>query len=571
MFPGGTMSYFLKKTKNKKGLYLQIYSGSMSRERGHVVQSCYRSLGYYDDLVAGGIEDPVAHFQKEVDGLNAAERMRKQADRGRKIGDRGPLKSIGYFPLKRIMDDLDVKRYLDLWQGVRGFRFNLYEVLSSLVFARVIAPCSKRATFHDVLPQLFNEMDISYDQMLECCEFIGSEYSRFTELFAALTDRKYGTRAGTTYFDCTNFYFEIDREDGFRKKGPSKEMRKDPIVGLGLLLDADMIPIGMRMYPGNRSEKPVLREIVAELKEKNRIKGRTIHVADKGLNCAENITKARKDGDGYIFSKSVKQLPEKEKVWVTMDSGDWVDVLRSDGSLHYRYKECIDRFPYSYTTEDGKTITVNLTEKRVLTWSPKLAEKKAYEIRKMAEKAKALCYSEAKRAEFGDSGKYIDFRSSDDGRKAVASINQEAIDRDLELAGYNLIVTSETRMGAREIYSAYHSLWRIEESFRVMKSSLDARPVFLQKEDCIKGHFLICYIAVLLVRIFQVHILKGRFGTPEIMKFMRDFKVVQTGRGEYMNMSIASPFIDELSSTLGIPLNNLFLDSNALRKMGLKD
>ena len=565
------MSYFLKKTRNKKGLYLQIYSGSMSRERGHVVQSCYRSLGYYDDLVAGGISDPVAHFQEEVDGLNAAEKMRKQADKGKKIGVKGPLRSIGYFPLKMILDGLDAERYLALWQGVRGFRFDLYETLSSLVFARVVAPCSKRATFHDVLPQLFNGPDISYDQILGCCEFIGSEYGRLTELFTALTDRKYGTRTGTTYFDCTNFYFEIDREDGFRRKGPSKEMRKDPIVGLGLLLDADMIPIGMKMYPGNQSEKPVLRQIVAELKEKNRIKGRTIHVADMGLNCAENIARARKDGDGYIFSKSVRQLPEKEKVWVTMDSEDWVDVISSDGSLHYRYKECIDRFPYSYTADGGKTVTVNLTEKRVLTWSPKLAEKKACEIRKMAEKAKALCYSEAKRSEFGDSGRYIDFRSSEDGRKAVASINQDAIDKDLELAGYNLLVTSETRMSARDIYSTYHSLWRIEESFRVMKSSLDARPVFLQKEDCIKGHFLICYIAVLLVRIFQVHILKGRFGTPEIMKFMRDFKVVQTGRGEYMNMSIASPFIDELSSSLGIPLNNLFLDSNALRKMGLKN
>ena len=565
------MSYFLKKTKNKKGLYLQIYSGALSKERGHVVQSCYRSLGYYDDLVASGIDDPIAHFQKEVDGLNADERISKQAGKGKKIGEKGPLKSIGYFPLKRIMEELDVERYLDLWQGVRGFRFGLYDALSSLVFARVIAPCSKRATFHDVLPQLFGEQDISYDQILECCEFLGSEYSKLTELFAALTERKYGTRTGTTYFDCTNFYFEIDREDDFRKKGPSKEMKKDPIVGLGLLLDADMIPIGMKMYPGNQSEKPVLREIVAELKEKNRIKGRTIHVADKGLNCAENITKARRDGDGYIFSKSVKQLPEKEKVWVTMDSDDWVDVLDSAGSLHYRYKECIDKFPYSYTTDEGKTVTVSLTEKRVLTWSPKLAEKKAYEIRKLAEKAKALCYSEAKRSEFGDSGKYIDFCSFDDGRKAVASINQKAIDRDLELAGYNLIVTSETRMSAREIYSTYHSLWRIEESFRVMKSSLDARPVFLQKEDCIKGHFLICYIAVLLVRILQVHILKGRFGSPEIMKFMRDFKVAQTGRGEYMNMSIASPFIDDLSASLGIPLNNLFLDSNVLRKMGLKD
>ena len=253
------MSYFLKKTKNKKGLYLQIYSGTLSKERGHVVQSCYRSLGYYDDLAAMGIDDPIAHFQKEVDELNAAEKIRKLSDKGKKIGDKGPLKSIGYFPLKRILEELDVERYLDLWQGVRGFRFNLYDLLSSLVFARVIAPCSKRATFHDVLPQLFSEQDISYDQTLECCEFLGSEYGKLVELFTALTEKKYGTRTETTYFDCTNFYFEIDREDEFRRKGPSKEMRKDPIVGLGLLLDADMIPIGMKMYPGTREGPYMLR------------------------------------------------------------------------------------------------------------------------------------------------------------------------------------------------------------------------------------------------------------------------------------------------------------------------
>lgn len=565
------MSYFLKKTRNKKGLYLQIYSGSMSKERGHVVQSCYRSLGYYDDLVAGGIEDPVSHFRKEVDELNAAEKIRRQADRGRKVGGKGLLRSIGYFPLKTILDGLGARKYLDLWQNVRGFRFNLYGTLSSLVFARVVAPCSKLATFHDVLPQLFDPQDVSYDQILECCEFLGGEYGKLVELFTALTGRKYGTRTGTTYFDCTNFYFEIDREDGFRRKGPSKGMRKDPVVGMGLLLDADMIPVGMRMYPGNQSEKPVLRQVVSEMKERNHIRGRTIHVADKGLNCSENVTMAIKEGDGYIFSKSVRQLPEKEKVWVTMDGGDWTDVLDGDGSLHYRYKECVDRFPYTYTTREGKAVTVELAEKRILTWSPKLAEKKSYETRKMAEKAKALCYSQAKRSEFGDSGRYIDFRTSRDGGKATAFVNQDAIDKDLELAGYNLLVTSETKMDAREIYSTYHSLWRMEESFRAMKSSLDARPVSLQKEDCIKGHFLICYIAVLLVRILQVHVLKGRFGTPQLMKFMHDFKVAQVGRSEYINMSVRSQLMDDLSSALGIPLNNLFLDSTMLRKMGLKD
>ena len=110
-----------------------------------------------------------------------------------------------------------------------------------------------------------------------------------------------------TYFDCTNFYFEIDREDDFRRKGPSKECRRDPIVGL-CLLDANQIPIGMKMYPGNESEKPVLRDVIDGLKERHGFTGRTIQGADKGLNCAENIFSARQNGDGYIFGLRVKSI-----------------------------------------------------------------------------------------------------------------------------------------------------------------------------------------------------------------------------------------------------------------------
>ena len=123
-----------------------------------------------------------------------------------------------------------------------------------------------------------------------------------------------------TYFDCTNFYFEIDKEDEFRKKGPSKENRRDPIIGLGLLLDANQIPIGMKLYPGNESEKPIIREVIKDLKNRNQITGKTIQVADKGLNCSNNIINAIKNKDGYIFSKSVKQLPEVEQTWVLLDN-----------------------------------------------------------------------------------------------------------------------------------------------------------------------------------------------------------------------------------------------------------
>ena len=198
-----------------------------------------------------------------------------------------------------------------------------------------------------------------------------------------------------SYFDCTNFYFEIDREDDFRRKGPSKENRKEPIVGLGLLLDRNQIPIGMKMYPGNESEKPVLRDVIGQLKAQNNITGKTIHVADKGLNCAQNIASSKKNGDGYLFSKSVKGLPETEKTWVLLEEG-WTDVKDKKGNLLYRYKSCVDEFPYK-VEYDGKESIVYLTEKRLLTYNPSLAAKKRYEIRRLSEKAKSLTASSAKK------------------------------------------------------------------------------------------------------------------------------------------------------------------------------
>lgn len=132
-----------------------------------------------------------------------------------------------------------------------------------------------------------------------------------------------------------------------------KENRNDPIIGLGLLLDANQIPIGMKLYPGNESEKPVIRDVIKELKDRNQISGKTIQVADKGLNCSDNVINALKDHDGYLFSKSVKQLPETEKAWALLKDG-YRKVLDSDGTLLYQIKECVDEFPYTYTDENGK-------------------------------------------------------------------------------------------------------------------------------------------------------------------------------------------------------------------------
>lgn len=502
------------------------------------------------------MEDPISFYQQEVDLLN----QQRKEEGVRKISDISPTLYLGYFPLKAILEKLKIQKYVNYFHLTYDFQFDLYELISTLVYARGVCPCSKNRTFHDVLPNLYHPPHYSYDQLLDGLAFLGENYEKFVEIFTVQTAAVYGLDTSNSYFDCTNFYFEIDREDDFRKKGPSKENKKEPIIGLGLLLDRNQIPIGMKMYPGNESEKPILRDVIDGLKNRNNITGKTIHVADKGLNCAQNIAFSKQNGDGYLFSKSVKTLPSTEKTWVLSEQ-DYKDVKDKSGKLLYRYKSCIDTFPYSIEY-NGKKQTIMLTEKRLVTYNPSLAAKERYEINRLVEKAKALTLSQAKRNDFGEAGKYVDFTDKT-GNKAKTRMNQAAIDKDLELAGYNLLVTSETKMTDQDIYCTYHNLWRIEESFKIMKSDLDARPVFLQKENTIKGHFLICYLTVLLERIFQFKILDEKYSTSDIFRFIKDFRVTK-GEHKYINTTRDCTFINDLADKFHLPLTNYFLSETQI-------
>ena len=456
-------------------------------------------------------------------------------------------------------------------QTATSFRFNIFDMMSALIYARAVHPCSKLKTYIEVIPKLFEKHDFSLNQIYSGLGYIGSEYEKIIEIFNHQVSQKYPFDTSHSYFDCTNFYFEIDKEDEFRLKGPSKENKKEPIVGMGLLLDANQIPIGMKLYPGNESEKPIIRNIIDDLKQRSHISGRTIQVADKGLNCFNNIMHALKSGDGYIFSKSVKNLPETEKTWVLLEN-DYVDVKNKKGEVLYRIKDCVDDFSYTYTDDTGHKKTLKLTEKRIVTFNPKLAEKQTYEINRQVEKAKKLRACEAKKSEYGDSSKYVTFVSTDKKGtkttgKSKVEINEKAIENAKKLAGYNMLITSEIRMTASEIYAAYHNLWRIEESFRIMKSQLDARPVFMQKQETITGHFLICYLAVLLTRLLQIHTLKDEYGTEEIFDFIRDFRIAKIADRKYINLTRSSSFIKELSCLTGLPLTSYFLGNEYINKM----
>ena len=566
------MAYFLKKTNNKKGTYLQIYSSFYDPQRGHTAHKAYKPIGYVHELQAKGIEDPISFYKEEVSRLNQEAKAEKNAKKEKQISDDSPEKLIGYFPIKNINDKLSVKKYIDLMQTATDFRFNVFDMTSALVYARLVQPCSKSKTYVEVIPKLFESYDFSLNQLYDGLEYIGCEYEKIIEIYNHQIQQMYKFDTSHTYFDCTNFYFEIDKEDDFRKKGPSKENRKEPIVGLGLLLDANQIPIGMKLFPGNQSEKPVIRKVIDDLKKRNSVSGRTIQIADKGLNCAENIFHALKNGDGYIFSKSVKQLPEIERTWVLLPN-DYRDIKDANGDVLYRIKECVDEFEYKFKdTETEKIKKFKITEKRIVTFNPKLAKKQIYEINKEVEKAKLLKASQAKRSEYGDSAKYVIFttadkKGNDTNGKIKVTMNEELIKKSLELAGYNMLVTSEISMADKEIYTAYHNLWRIEESFRIMKSQLGARPVYLQKKDTITGHFLICYLAVLLTRLLQFKVLKNNYCSEDLFEFVRDFRVAKISERKYINLSRGTVFIKNFASLCNLPLMSYFLSDGEIKKM----
>lgn len=555
------MAYFLKKVNRNGKVYLSIVDSYYDGSRGHTVHKTHSSYGTGEQLVQElGITDPVAYLQEQVDALNA-NRKKEKTD---KITEISPEKFAGHFVIKAILNKLRVEPIINAYDLTTNYHFHLYDVLSSLIFSRCICPCSKYKTFNEVIPHLEDAYNFSYDQLLEGLAWFGDHYEHIVEIFTKLTAEAYGINTSINYFDCTNFYFEIDKEDEERRRGPCKENRNDPILGMGLLLDANQIPIGMKLYPGNQSEKPIIREVINQLKKRNGIETRIVQVADKGLNCAKNIYEALRNGDGYIFSKSCRQLPEIEKTWILL-TNDYVDIKDANGEPIYKMKECIDDFTYAFKDEEGKTISFTITEKRVVTYNYALARKQIREIEKLERKANELCCSRAKKEEYGECAKYVDFKGKD-GSKATAKINQLKIDEDKKLCGYNMIVTSEIKAKKEEIYKVYHNLWRIEESFRIMKSELDARPVYLKKKETIYGHFLICYLGVLLLRLMQIYELKDEDSYQDICNLFANFKLVQIDN-RYISLYTAPSFASKLEKITNIPVGNAIFSKKQYEKM----
>ena len=552
------MAYYLRITNKNKGKYLQIYETFRVKETKTVKAKCYESLGYEGDLKTEEINNPIEHYKKYVEQLNAEKELKKLISKTEKITDENKTVNIGISLVKGIFKTLRLEEIFKAFGIIFNRRFSHYEIFRDLVCARIFEPKSKLYTYNEILPIVNPHFDYSLDDVYSFLEDFGSRYESIIELINASLSKKYERNTSISFFDCTNFYFEIDKSDELRAKGPSKENRKEPIIGMGLLLDRNCMPITMQMYPGNQSEIPMLKKCIDSARKQKIIVNRTIRVADKGLNCGNNIYEALMNKDGYIFSKSVIKLSEKEKVWVDLENG-YIETYEN-GILVFKTKSCIDEFTYEHTDENKKKNPFKSKEKRVVYWSKKLYDKKMLELDKLEVKVKNLSLSKAKKEKYNAYASYIDFVGLDKNgeitEKTIIKINQEKLNRDRKYAGFNMIVTSEINASDNDIYDIYHHLWRIEETFRILKTNLDARPVYVQKESTIFGHFLVCYTSILMVRILQFLVYKNEIKSNELIEFMKTFNVYKIDDDLYINQLKPKNYLEKIKNNFSPIIDN---------------
>lgn len=558
------MSYFLKKTKTNKGIYYQIYDGNYNKEKRHVTQKSISVIGYHEDLLKKGIKDPLNYAQELVTKLEQERKEKARLSRIKTIDDLCDIKNLGASFVSSFLDSLNIELPINVFNYGRRVNYKLYDVMKFLIASQIYDPSSKLNEYNNLKDKFFFDSNFTYANMLDALDVLGEDYQSVIELFNKHFKSLYKFTTDKVFFDCTNYYFEIDKPYDDKQKGPSKENRNNPIIGMGLLLDKNQMPISMKMFPGNKSEKPIIREIINEMKKSNQIKGKTIQVADKGLNCGQNIFECIKNNDGYIYSNSVKKLSAKELVWVDKED----DYIKDcEENCTFKYKECIDDFKYDFIF-NGTKYSKNFRQKRIIYWSKKLEDKHKIEINMLIEKAKKLALSQAKKSEYGECSRYINFaKIDDDGEITVENvkkiIDQEKIVKDLKYCGYNMLITSETTIPAKEIYNVYHRLWRIEESFRILKTDLCARPAYLQGKYKIYGHFLMCYLALVFIRYVELIILKDEIPAISIINFIRKFEVFDNEE-LYVNLLKKRYCIDNLISITNLPINKKIFNEKDL-------
>lgn len=490
------------KTRMKDGsvkTYIRVTEGYRPAPGKPPRQRTIKSFGYLEDQA-----DPEA-FMREVAAFDANPDNREQFSSAKMYSGGNRKFNYGYRYLESVYNALEIKAFIKGWEDSIHFRgeYSLDEVFRLLVLTRILAPDSKRASaqrqgaFYGWNPQI--QLPDVYRALDHTAGFSVALQRHLDGRVRALTGRdlKYA------FYDVTNYFFEIDFPDetGDRKNGVSKEHRVDPIVQMGLFIDPNGLPVSMSLFPGNTSETLTLQPMMSEIKKAYGMQ-RLVVVADKGLNSGSNIDYICHNGDGYVVSQILRGGKGKRYRQELFDESGY--VWNRDGSgKHKLYQE-------TYTGKDQDGRDEERQRQVLLYWSRAEADmsrrKREEKLRKAARACRNNAYGIKKGAQEYVLEEILDpltgeYESA--GKRTIRTVNQAKAASDALYDGYFCLITSEMNYDAAKIREVYGGLWKIEQTFRIMKSDLLARPVFVSTPEHIRAHFMICFTALLIIRMIQ--------------------------------------------------------------------
>lgn len=560
---------FVKINKNREGnKYVYLVEGY--RDGDKVKHRTIKSLGKLTDLEAGN-PNFLKELREEVKTgkyTPTEETLSLTLDLNQPLSN--PLKNYGWLLLDGLYQKLGIPGVITAHQKQTKSNIDLDKVLRLLVSQRILNPQSKLKSVQSQT-DLFGEFSLEPQDVYRGLDSLNLLSESIQQQIHRTITKTVGRTGALVFYDVTNYYFETDLDDepiengdeiipAFRKRGPSKEKRPNPIVQMGLFMDSNGIPISYQLFPGNCVDVKTYLPAIEQVKKQFGIE-RIVVTADKGMNSKHNIFETLQQGDGYLFSqkcRGTRGAPKDIQAFV-LNTEDW----KANDAGTFAMKSF------------SRTRTINkrtVTEKVVATWSQKYDFREKIRRKKSVEYAEKLTAGERFRLTMKKGGKrYLDVETVDPETGEVKeltphiTINQEQIDFDEQFDGINVLITSEVDMTDDEILKSYRSLATIEDCFRVMKTNFDARPIFVWTKPHIEAHFLMCFISLVIMRLLERK-LDYQMSPKVIQEALNSAQCRPLGQG-YWEVFGNKDF-QRLNLLLGNEWNHQYVRLEKLRKYG---
>lgn len=570
------MNLHISKSKNSESFYI---AKSYVKANGSTTSMIVRKLGTLDQLIVehGPTRDDVLAWaknevkietekykkEKEAKTVLIPFHADRQLDYEKQVFFRG-----GYLFLQSIYYQMHIDKICRKLKMKYKFKYDINAILSDLIYARILEPSSKRSSFKTAseflekpsyeLHDVYRALDVLGTE----CDLIQSEVYKNSHFLGTRNDK-------VLYYDCSNYYFEIEQEDGSKKYGKSKEHRPNPVIQMGLFMDGDGIPLAFSLFPGNANEqtslKPLEKKVLGEFGCQ-----KFIYCSDAGL-ASEDIRAYNHMGErSYIVTQSIKKLKKEEKEWALNPQGfrrvsddtpvDITQLPEDDKGLYYKDE------PYT---------TKKLHQRLIITYSPKYALYQKTIRDKQIERAQKMLDSgntKKNRKNPNDSARFIGTTATTkEGEIAEIQhyLDKNKIEEESQYDGLYAVCTDLLDDEVSDILKVSEGRWPIEECFRIMKTDFSARPVYLQDKNRIKAHFLICFLALTIYRYLEKK-LDSKYTCEELLETLKAMNFAEVQEQGFIPLYKRESITDALHDACGFRTDYQFITKSKMKTIQKK-